>query len=502
MCVFSFILLGALLLCAPVGATEYASLSQEYTLNRDNDVSTVLDVQRRDCYDIITPLKKALDDVIRDIEHWSWGFNKYFWLSDLVTKENITCIFDKLPDDVNAAIMPPQQNSQEVLHTIECSLARMASVYKGSMYFWSSDYSLVYMALHSYVSASLARRRLMPLCRDWLYQSNQFLTISRAYSELTGTHACSLEEAHSGSVTSAIVSLLRQASRDSAECSFGNVANAEQLGYVVPSAVAAERSIADTPFGRIMRMSPLNVSCNDGSSVQDEVSMLPGSPTITAYRYQDSLDQTLGSLRSGGSCYGNTSASGVMKKFDNSIKVLRSGKEVNISVNAPVNDGNMLICGPEILIQSEKLPFPVDRVILEVDIQLNNGCFTHSCNDDKVIVMLRDEKRQYRFTKDSNAEVEGVLKYQDRFLSYNTSSKSITYKINSSKYTFHNDGMNAALTGPNDFSEVIDEDSIVLFSLNQTVPYLLPSEKLKAFLQGISIQELDLKPLSQEEGEQ
>ena len=170
--------------------------------------------------------------------------------------------------------------------------------------------------------------------------------------------------------------------------------------------------------------------------------------------------------------------------------------------SAPVNDGNMLICGPEILIQSEKLPFPVDRVILEVDIQLNNGRFTHSCNDDKVIVMLQDEKRQYRFTKDSNAEVEGVLKYQDRFLSYNTSSKSITYKINSSKYTFHNDGMDAALTGPNDFSIVIDEDSIVLFSLNQTVPYLLPAEKLEAFLQGVSIQELVLRPLSQEEGEQ
>ena len=116
--------------------------------------------------------------------------------------------------------------------------------------------------------------------------------------------------------------------------------------------------------------------------------------------------------------------------------------------------------------------------------------------------MLQDEKRLYKFTKDSNAEVEGLLKYQDRFLSYNTSSKSITYKINSSKYTFHNDGINATVTGPNDFSVVIDEDSIVLFSLNQTVPYLLSSEKLKAFLQGVSVQKLDLKPLSQEEGEQ
>ena len=341
----------------------------------------------------------------------------------------------------------------------------------------------------------------MPLCRDWLYQSNQFLTISRAYSELAGTHACSLEEAHSGSITSAIVSLLRRASRDSVECSFGNVANAEQSGYVVPGAVSAERLIAGTPYGRTMRVSPLSVSYNDGSSVQDEVSILPGSPTITAYN-QDSLNDTLGSLPSRGSCYGNTSASSVMKKFDNSIKVLRSGQEVNISVNAPVNDGNMLICSPGILLQLEELPFPVDRVILEVDIQLNNGGFARSCSDDKVVVLLQDEKRLYRFTKDSNAEVEGGLRYQDRFLSYNTSSKSITYKINSSKYTFQNDGINATVTGPNDFSEVIDEDSIVLFSLNQTVPYLLSSEKLKAFLQGISIQELGLRPLSQEEGEQ
>lgn len=514
---FSVALCCGMLLCAPIHSMGNNTVERN-TLDYARETDDLLSRHQRECCDLAIPLKRVLDDIIRSISYPCRLWNRYFWLSDLVTEANLQRIYNALPLSIQDEIGEDRLSSQESLLQMKSDLVRVASEHSKGAYFWTADCSIVHMVFHSYISTSLAKQELAPLCRTLQIRSGQLRSVCSSFCDLAESFAQRNGKIHPHDVVQSITDALNGAcGQDLLHITCGHSAALERLSLLShmersmtpeKQAVSIRRGLNRSPTPRDRDISCQSYNTEDSDDCEEEAQVERSAHARLLSRTKSPLDASLSPMMWSESTYCGTTCTDAeeldgIPQFKNFVRVLRSGKEVHVEINAHVIGSNMVIFSPAISIRKICLQFPIERVLLEVDINLDRGRFVRTVIKDEAHVSLLDKDRAYCFyCLRRNKTVKGELKHRGNSIEYDTSEKKVIYKVGSDEYTFHNYGMDAALTGPNDFSVVIDEDSIVLFSLNQTVPYLLPAEKLEAFLQGVSIEKLGLRPLSQEEGEQ